>query len=361
MKGSFSLGSIAGIKISIHWTFSLLILYIIYSNLRAGQDALQIAWSVFFILSIFVTVFLHELGHALAAKRFKIITKDITLLPIGGIARLERIPEKPTEELIVAIAGPLVNMGIALAVYFFVTFPDPEQLAGQLTATVNSQNFLLHFFIVNIWLAFFNLIPAFPMDGGRVLRAVLTYFMPRHRSTTIAARIGQLLAIGFILLGFSSNPFLIFIGLFIMLGAQTEMELVTTNYLLQGSQIGQITMHQFESLQTRDTVQTAVDILLNGTSKNFLVMENGQPAGSLSRNDIIEALSKGSADQPVSAIMNRNLIYLDAGTPVEHVFAQMNEGRHELAVIRQQGQFAGVIDTENILEFVLVRGALQKK
>lgn len=361
MKGSLSLGRIAGIRIYVHWTFSLLLLYIVFTHFRAGESAAEIAWALFFILSIFATVFLHELGHALTAKRFQIITRDITLLPIGGLARLERIPEKPKEELLVALAGPAVNLLIALVTYFFISFPsDAEALAALLTGPMNGASFLLNFFIVNLWLALFNLLPAFPMDGGRVLRAGLTYLMPRHKSTRIAARIGQALAVGFILLGFSSNPFLILIGIFILFGAQTELEQVTANFLLQGSSIGQIAMREFGTLDAGDTIRGAIDKLLNGTAKSFLVLENGQPAGSISRNEIIEALSKSGMDHPVSEFMNRNLLQLEADTPVDAVYARMTEGKHELAVIRRKGEFYGIVDPENILEYILVRGALQK-
>jgi Zn-dependent protease len=235
MKGSFKLGNIAGIGVFIHWTFSILIVFIIYSNYRAGQNMEQILWSLLFVLSIFATVFLHELGHALAAKRYGIKTTDITLLPIGGLARLERIPEKPTEELVVAIAGPLVNIVLALLTLLFITVPSWGAITEQLTIGVGLHNFFLYFFIVNIWLSLFNLIPAFPMDGGRVLRAILSMGMQRHSATEIAARIGQLLAIGFVFLGFYSNPFLIFIGLFIILGAQGELELTKAGFLLKVS------------------------------------------------------------------------------------------------------------------------------
>ena len=127
MKGSFKLGKVAGIGLFIHWTFSLLLLFIIFVNYRSGYNILQITWSIAFILSIFITVVLHELGHALAAKNYGIKTKDITLLPIGGLARLEKLPEKPIEELIVAFAGPMVNLFLALLTSFFVTVPENEE------------------------------------------------------------------------------------------------------------------------------------------------------------------------------------------------------------------------------------------
>ena len=151
MKGAIKLGKIAGIDLFIHWTFSLLILFIVYINHKAGQNATQILWSVLFILCIFITVLMHELGHALTAKKYNIKTIDITLLPIGGLARLERLPEKPSEELVVALAGPLVNITLALITSLFITLPNTsEQMVSQLANGVNSNNFFLNFFLVNI-------------------------------------------------------------------------------------------------------------------------------------------------------------------------------------------------------------------
>ncbi|HMT28056.1 MAG TPA: M50 family metallopeptidase, partial [Bacteroidia bacterium] len=169
MTPSKSMMKVAGIEIRIHWTFSLIIFYIIYINIKAGLDAYQIGWSVLFVLSLFFCVTLHELGHALAAKRYGIKTKDITLYPIGGVARLEKMPEKPIQELVVAFAGPLVNVIIMLLLLPFIyNFQFPENETEK-ALVIGAANFLPMLGMVNIWLALFNLIPAFPMDGGRVL------------------------------------------------------------------------------------------------------------------------------------------------------------------------------------------------
>jgi Zn-dependent protease/CBS domain-containing protein len=357
MKGSFKLGNIAGIGIFIHWSFSLIIAYIIYSNYRAGHNAEQIMWSVIFVLSIFITVFLHELGHALAAKKYNIKTKDITLLPIGGLARLERIPEKPSEELVVAIAGPLVNIALAVITGLFITIPDLKELTVQLTGGVNQSNFFLNFFIVNIWLAIFNLVPAFPMDGGRILRAILSMKFERHVATNIAARIGQLLALAFIFIGFNSNPFLIFIGLFIILGAQAEVEITKTGFMLKGIFVKDIVMKNYETIKGNDLVETAVKQLLNGQSKNFLVISAGHPVGSLSRDEIIEALSNNRSAASIDTVMNREILKLNMKEPIEIAYQKMVANKNGIAVVYENEQFIGVLDVENILEFVMVKSA----
>ncbi len=360
MKGSFKIGTIAGIGVFVHWTFSILIAFIIFSNYQAGHSAEQILWSLVFILSIFFAVFLHELGHALAAKRYKIQTKDITLLPIGGLARLERIPEKPKQELVVALAGPAVNIGLAVITGFFITLPDAENLTLQLTSGVNSSNFFLTFFIVNIWLALFNLIPAFPMDGGRVLRAILSIYMKRNVATNIAARIGQLLAFGFVFLGFYSNPFLIFIGFFIFLGAQAEAAYTQTKFLLEGYTVRDVLMQHYQTIDPNQPVSIAVQMLLNGQCKNFLVVQNSTPMGTLSRDEIIKALSEHGENESIHAVMNRDMVFLEPDLPLEKAFQLIQQHKSSLIPVLSGGQLVGTVDTENILEFLMIKNAMAK-
>ncbi|MEX2595351.1 MAG: site-2 protease family protein [Salibacteraceae bacterium] len=360
MKGSFKLGKIAGIGVFIHWTFSLLIVYIIFINYRSGQNAQQIVWSVIFILSIFVTVFLHELGHALAAKKYNIKTNDITLLPIGGLARLESIPEKPKEELVVAIAGPLVNIVLAGITALFITIPDASELTIQLSNGVNASNFFLNFFIVNIWLAVFNLIPAFPMDGGRVFRALLSIRFERNTATNIAAKIGQLIAIGFVFGGFFLSPFLVFIGLFIFLGAQAEASYAQAKSLLKGYKVRDVLMKQYQTIESNQPIKKAIEILLNGQSKNFLVTENTQPIGTLSRDEIIKALSEKGENEVIRNVLNKNLILLNADMPLESAYQEAQQNKSNLMLVVENGQQVGVLDVENILEFIMVKEAQRK-
>lgn len=362
MKGSFKLGKIAGIGLFIHWTFSILLLFIVYVNYKAGQNTIQILWSVLFILSIFVTVLLHELGHALAAKRYNIQTKDITLLPIGGLARLDKIPEKPSEELVVAFAGPLVNIFIAFLASLFIRLPDnSEELIAQLTGGIGSSNFMLNFYIVNLWLALFNLIPAFPMDGGRILRAILSFKLERNLATTIAARIGQFLALGFIFLGFFTNPFLIIIGIFVIIAAQAETNYTATKYNLKGYKVRDVVMKQYLTIESNDTLAKAVALLLDSQSKEFLVTENNKPIGTLNRDEIIEGLSKKTDDVLISAIMNKKLIFLQADSFLEDVFEQVYKNKSSLLPVIENNQIIGTLDMENLLEFILVNQVKSKR
>ena len=360
MKGSFKLGSIAGIAVFIHWTFSILIAYIIVTNYRAGQSVEQILWSLLFILSIFGAVFLHELGHALAAKKYNVKTKDITILPIGGVARLEKIPEKPKEELVVAIAGPLVNVALALVTAMFITFPEANELTDLVSEGITASNFFLLFYTVNIWLALFNLIPAFPMDGGRILRALLAMRFERSRATKIAARIGQLLAIGFVFIGFYVNPFLIFIGLFILLGAQAEVQFTESKALLAGYTVQDALMQQYQSIDSGELIKTAVAFLLNGQSKFFLITENSLPVGTLSRDEIIKALSTKGENEVVRNVMNKDFIFLEVDSPLEEAFEKMQQQKTSLIPVVKNELIVGALDMENILEFIMVKNAKEK-
>lgn len=357
MKGSLRIATIAGIKIFIHWTFLILLAYIIYSNYRRGYDAGQIGWSVLFVLSIFTTVCLHELGHALMAKRFHIKTRDITLLPIGGLARLETLPEKPSEELLVAIAGPAVNVALALLTGLVIDFPARDQLNEIMAGGVNAGNFLLNFFIVNIWLALFNLIPAFPMDGGRVLRALLSMRLPRHIATNIAARIGQLLAVGFVFAGFFVNPFLMFIGFFIFLGAQAEAEQTQAQSMLRGFKVRDVLMNDIPRVEASDTIKTAVSKLLSSQNKNFLVMQHSEAVGTLTRDQIIRALSQSGDSEIVGNVMSRELVTLDPEQSLDHAYRHVSQQRTELMAVKENGSLIGVVDTDNILEFIMVKSA----
>ncbi len=356
MKNSLYIGKIAGIKILLHWTFPIIIIWIIFSNLRNGLNTEQITWSVLFILALFVCVTLHELGHALAARRYHIQTKDITLLPIGGVARLEKMPEKPMQEMIVALAGPAVNLVIVVTLFTFLRLTKlPTDLSA--VTHVTADNFLLSLAIVNVWLAVFNLIPAFPMDGGRVLRALLSLRINRILATKIAASIGQALAVAFVFLGFFGNPFLIFIGLFIFLGAMAEYEQVKTDSALKGYTVADITMRDIPVLNREDSIGKAVELLINGQAKNFLIMDDGRPYGTLGRDGIIKALQEHSKNASVELAAERNPGIIDADEPIDNALLLMQKQKNSMLIVTKNGKLYGVTDMENILEYIMLMNA----
>ncbi|GAB1444967.1 site-2 protease family protein [Flammeovirgaceae bacterium] len=358
MKNSLQLGIIGGIKVTVHWTFVLLIGWIVFINLRVGSTAENTLWSVLFVLLIFGCVVLHEFGHAFAAKRFGIKTRSITLLPIGGLASLESMPEKPKQELIVAIAGPVVNLLIAAILIPFVN-PSDVFTVDSIVA-VHSGNLLPNLFSVNIVLAVFNMLPAFPMDGGRVLRALLGFKFKRHIATRIAASIGQAISVGFILLGLFYNPFLVFIGIFIFLGAQAEAGSTRTQFMMANFTVRDAMIRDFHTLDYNDPISSAVQLLLNGQEKNFLVMQNEKPAGTLDRNQIIKALSEKGKDSKIEDAMHKSALSFQQNTPLKEAWPRMQMNRQIIAPIYDGSKLIGALDNENILEFVMIREATEK-
>jgi Zn-dependent protease len=357
MKRALSLPKVAGIEIYVHWTFAILIAWIIFTNLRAGLDAVHVGWMVLFVLSLFVCVTLHELGHALAARRYGIKTLDITLYPIGGVASLEKMPENPRHELVVALAGPLVNVVIMLLLLPVISNFDWPGQEAQTVFLIDQNSFLPMLGVVNIWLAVFNLIPAFPMDGGRVLRALLAMRMSRVQATDLAATVGKIIAVGFVFAGFYTNPFLIFIGLFIILGAHAEAEMVKSQSFIQGLTARDALMTNFSALDKNQTIGAAVKMLLDGEAKNFLVTDDGAPFGVLNRDHIIRGIQAAGESAPIHTVADTNLLYADIDTPLQEVLQAFQKVKPSILLVREQGQLAGIIDLDNISELIMVNAA----
>lgn len=238
--------------------------------------------------------------------------------------------------------------------------PDSKNLTIQLSGGVTSGNFFLNFFVVNLWLAVFNLIPAFPMDGGRVLRALLSMKFERHTATNIATRIGQFLAIGFVFGGFFLNPFLVFIGLFIFLGAQAEAEYAQAKSMLKGYKVKNVLMKQYSTIDSGEPIKTAIRMLLNGQCKNFLITENSHSVGTLSRDEIIKALSEKGENEMIHNVMNRNVTFLNADSPLDDAYQQALLNKTGLMPVMENNKLVGILDTENILEFIMIKDAQEK-
>ena len=356
MKYSLYLGKISGIKISVHWTFLILIFWIVFTNMRSGRNVEEIIWSVVFVLAIFACVIMHELGHALTALRFNIKTRGISILPIGGVAQLESIPEKPKEELLVALAGPAVNILIAAILYPFIKVTNELGELDNFTS-IGPANFFVALMTINLWLALFNLIPAFPMDGGRVLRALLGFKLSHAKATAIAASIGQVLAMVFVFFGFFYNPFLIFIGFFIFLGAQSEAVYARSKFLLKGFTVNDVLMHEIPLVDQHATIKEAAARLLDSQNKNFVVHAAGRPVGTLSRDQIIKALGERGEHVSVNEVKDEKMIFLSPEMPLEEAWQLLQQERKPLMLVMSDGNLAGVLDQENMSEFILIQTA----
>lgn len=358
MKWSLNLGRVAGIKILVHWTFVLLLGWVAITEAQRGSDVPTIFLAIGFILSVFLCVVLHELGHALTAKRYGINTKMITLLPIGGVASLERMPEDPKQELLIAVAGPAVNVIIALILW--LVLPSLQQVpADEFFMRITPANFLYLLLFVNVVLVLFNAIPAFPMDGGRVLRALLSFKLGRVRATQIAANLGQMLAIFFVFIGFFYNPFLILIGIFVFFGAYSENMVVKHLEFLRGHSVREGMMTNYVTLSPTDTVRDALDKLLTGSEHEFIIEEDGQVVGTLTRSQLIQAVKQEQMATPVSKIMAVEVKTFNVQDKLSEAYSELQKSKAPLYPVLENGQLAGVINSDNINEFILIQSALQ--
>ena len=357
MRWQWKLGTFAGIDVFVHATFLLLIGWIGYSHWLQYGTAAKVVEGILFILALFLCVVLHEYGHALTARRYGIKTRDITLYPIGGVARLERLPDKPIEELWVALMGPAVNVVIAalLFVYLYLT----RGLVPMTDLTVASGSFLARLMAVNVSLVLFNLIPAFPMDGGRVLRALLAMRMDYVRATQIAANIGQGLAFLLGLFGLFNNPFLLFIAFFVWIGASQEASMVQMRNTISGIPVTQAMQTRFDTLSPTDRLDRVVNLILAGSQQDFPVVEDGQFIGVLTRDDFIKALSQKGQDTPITDVIRRNVPTVDSHEMVEMALMRLQESGAKTLPVMHRGRFVGLITSENITEFLMIRSALK--
>ncbi len=354
MGWSLPIFRVAGIQLRIHITFLLLIAWLAFGYYAQGGSAAA-ASRVIFVLLLFLCVVLHEFGHAFAAKAFGINTPDITLLPIGGVARLERMPEEPVQELIIAVAGPLVNVVIALGL--FVAGGSQGLLNP---STVEGGGLIAQLLTINIILVLFNLLPAFPMDGGRVLRALLATRMSYARATQVAATVGQGFAFVFGFLGLLWNPFLIFIALFVYIGASQEAALAQMKDVSRRFPVSSAMVREFRTLSEDATLQEAVDALLATSQHDFPVIdETGSVVGLLTRQDLIGALRKNDPTLRVGDVMRRDIPTVTTGTRFEDAFRIMQECNcPAVPVLDRMKRLVGLLTPENVTELMMVQSAM---
>ncbi|HVL73897.1 MAG TPA: site-2 protease family protein [Beijerinckiaceae bacterium] len=357
MLWSIPIGTIAGTVIRIHITFLLFLVWIGAAQWRvAGRD--QALESVVFIVLIFACVLAHEFGHIFAARRYGIRTPEVTLWPIGGVASLERIPEKPREELVVALAGPAVNVVIAL-VLILLLGTGGGQVETDHMARIDDprMGLMARLAAANIFLVVFNLIPAFPMDGGRVLRALVAMRRGRAEATRIAARIGQGSAFVFALLGLFVNPMLIVIALFVYLAATAEAQHVAFQDGTRGLSVREVMISPVETLSPDATLEDAVALLIRTSQKEFPVVDGGgHPRGLLTKDGLIKALSQGGAGTPVLDVMDHDVPAVNHWRPLETALTLMTRAKSPaLFITDEHGRLVGILTPENVGELMLVR------
>ncbi len=353
MQWSIPAGRLFGVAVRVHLTFFLLLLWIGLAHFAVGGAEMAVRGLVF-IIAIFGCVVLHEFGHILTARRYGIETRDVILLPIGGLARMEGMPRLPMQELKVALAGPAVNVVLA-ALFLLVAGGWPS--SGMAVLGTPDAPILQRLALANLFLAVFNLVPAFPMDGGRVLRALLAIRMERWQATQIAARVGQATAIGFGLLGLLvGNPLLIFIAFFVFVGAQSEANMSRMEAFGEGLTVADGMVSDLKSVSVGDPIAQAAEIVVHTEQKNIPVLDRDRRiVGLVTMSELAHAVHHNDAQQSVDRVMRRDMARLPASAPLHKGVAGLaRETCPVLAVEDPSGRFIGLLTLDNLSELMLL-------
>jgi Zn-dependent protease len=357
MNRSLRIGSVAGIGLFLHWTFVLLVAGLVAFLYYQGESLATTLHIMGLITGLFGCVVLHELGHALTAKYFSVPTRSITLYPIGGMARLERLPDEPVKEFWIAVAGPLVNIAIAIVLAIgLAAFSTPMSIGAAYTVDAHAGATLLW---LNVGLAVFNMLPAFPMDGGRVLRALLALRYDYAQATQTAARVGQAMAVLFGFVGVVSFNFvLLFIALFVYIGAQQESQHATFRSVARDTPVRDAMMTRFATLSPDATLGDAVDELLAGTDHDFPIVRDGRVEGMLSRQQLVDALRTQGRDERVGVVASVPCTTVSSHTTLDDAFQTMQQSDCTTVPVVDEGKLVGLLSLENVGELLMVRSAL---
>lgn len=374
MGTSITLFRLFDIEVKVHWSFILILVYgaFAYGN-EASNQVVGILFGILTILLLFLCVTLHEFGHALVAQYYKVRVPHITLLPIGGVASLERMPDKPSQEFFIAIAGPLVNVIIALILMPIIgvagsfTGAEYSYSIESIMAQLQRPSFfglLVYLFSTNILLAVFNLIPAFPMDGGRILRALLAMVLPYVQATNIAVTIGRIMAGLLFLWGIVSGNILLFlIAFFVYVGGGSERQAVASRAVLGGIKARDALTPSAVSLYTSEPLSRAVDLIMTTYQTDYPVLDlSGEFVGVLTRSQLIRALQSDGEDARIVEVMipAARVPNCSGNTSLADVWEKMANSGSRVVAIRDNRKFAGLVSTDDISEVFQVVGATQR-
>jgi stage IV sporulation protein FB len=353
MRWSFTLGTFKGTAVRIHLTLVLFLAWIgMAAFQRGGSEAA--AQSVLFISAIFLCVVLHEFGHILTARQFGIVSPEVTLLPIGGVADMESMPQKPYQELLIAFAGPAVNIVIAIALF---AISGVFNLGDAAHISDPSINILERLAATNVFLAVFNLVPAFPMDGGRVLRAALAMWLGQGKATRIAAQIGQLFAFLLGFLGLFGHPMLIFIAIFVYMAASSEAQMTTMAEAARGLPAVDAMETRIATIDRGASVSEAVETLLATSQDDFPVVDSaGLLHGLLSRAEIVEALRVSAPGAPVAPFARKDVATIGSHETVDAALPDLNAG-DPVGVLDPDGRLVGLLTRQSLAEIMMIRDA----
>jgi Zn-dependent protease/predicted transcriptional regulator len=357
MKGALKIGVVKGIGVYIHWTFFLLLGWVAWGEFSETGLMSSVMNEILLVMSVFLCVLLHEFGHALMAAKYHVPTKDITLLPIGGVARLERMPEHPRQEFFVAIAGPAVNVGIIIVLIPVILFGKGWPIALDMIE-YDSNSFVMNLLLVNLSLIVFNLIPAFPMDGGRVFRSLLAMKLSRLKATQIAVYTGQLIAIGFFIAGIYFNPMLMLIAVFVFMGAQTELKMIEKQAVYHGLNAMHFSRRDFVALSMNDSVQSGVDLLLSGRISDFVIFEEGELRTAITRDDLLRLYAVTGGEVRFGDLPLDPLVKIEGDARVDDCWKAMSDANVHLAVVVEENRLRGVLRKDDLATYIAMRSIL---
>jgi len=356
-RWSWKVAEIAGIDVYVHATFLLLVAWFAAASWLEVRNLPHVLSGVALFLSLFGCVLLHELGHALTARHFGLHTRQITLLPIGGIASIEGAPRDPVQGLWITLAGPAVNVIIAAALFAAILATGQWQPIGRLSLTDGP--FLERLMLVNVSLLAFNMLPAFPMDGGRALRDLLATRMDDARATRIAARLGQAMAVVFGIVGWLSNPVLVLIALFVWMGASQEAAAADVRSAIRGVRVGRVMTTEFRTLAPDDRLAAVVDLVLHGAQHDFPVARDGVVLGLLTERDLLRGLAAGGPRSRVADAMQGVTVAVEPDDPLEAALGRLDAGGCTAAPVMDGSSLAGLLTTGAIAEFLRIQSVLR--
>ena len=350
MTWSFQIGSLFGIPLRIHLTFFLLLLFVaITPPDQYGMGGLP---GTIFVVALFACVVVHELAHSLVARHYGVPVRYIILLPIGGISMMEKMPDNPREEFNVALVGPMTSLALA-AVIGAIVFATGGGQAFLHPWTISGAHFLARLAWINLILAAFNLLPAFPTDGGRVLRAFLARYMDYAHATHVAAVIGQGLAILLGFIGLFSNFWLILIAIFVYMGASAEDTQVRLRRVLQEVPAGNAMISDFRSLDRSTSLQEAFTYASHSYQHDFPVLDNGQLVGIVTRQGLISGIEQRGGDAPVSEVMVANPCRVSSNDSLSAIFQEISTGACPIAAVTDGARLVGLVTPESVNQYLL--------
>ncbi|MFK7807220.1 MAG: M50 family metallopeptidase [Saprospiraceae bacterium] len=358
MSRVWKIATVSGIPIQIHWSFSFVFLWIAYEGNKYGLTWEETLTFGLLLMGLFGCVVLHEFGHALAARRYGVSTKDITLSPIGGVARLNKLPEKPIQEFVVAIAGPLVNVLIALliAITFFILSKPffPVLSTNPILSFSDPSNYFQWLFFLNLILAMFNLLPAFPMDGGRMVRALLSMKLGRLKATRIASFIGRLIAIVLLATAIYNWDILFaFVSLFVFVMASYEYYMVRREDVLNNKTIADVPVNSFTPLRDNDSMRVAIEAFQKGKETNFIIFnEREEFCGVLTEMKIQKAIEGGLESEPIENSIDTTYGAILLDDKINAAYLRMNDTTFSILPVYDSNKLIGLIEFKQLSEFI---------